>query len=127
VYVPFFAEYVYQLYVASKSHISNITQFCDREKDNLSLTFKMVTGMYDALFDKPFPYMMCMHNAPVNVGDTNPYFHFHIEFFTPLRSDGVQQFNASSETGVWAHCNPSAPEDKAGELREALERFKENI
>jgi UDPglucose--hexose-1-phosphate uridylyltransferase len=68
-----------------------------------------------------------MHNAPVNSRDqeaADKYFHFHIEFYTPLRSSNIQQFNASSETGVWAHCNPSSPEEKAGELREALKRFR---
>jgi len=127
VYVPYFAEYVYQVYITSKAHKASIAQFNDREKNNLALTFKMVTGMYDSLFNKKFPYMMCMHNAPVNSENADDFFHFHIEFYTPLRSDGVQQFNASSETGVWAHCNPSAPEEKAGELREALNRFQEKI
>ena len=130
VYVPYFAEYVYQVYIASKAHKSNIAQFGGSQKNNLALTLKMVTGMYDTLFDKKFPYMMCMHNAPVNSGDINKteeFFHFHIEFYPPLRADGVQQFNASSETGVWAHCNPSAPEEKAGELREALKRFQEKL
>ena len=127
-YVPFFAEYVYQIYIASKTHKFNITEFDGREKDNLALTLKIITGMYDALFEKKFPYMMCMHNAPVNDHkDTDKYFHFHIEFYTPLRSENVQQFNASSETGVWAHCNPSSPEEKAAELRDALERYKKRL
>ena len=128
VYVPFFAEYVYQVYIASKAHKSSITQFNESEKNNFALTLKMVTGMYDSLFNKKFPYMMCMHNAPVNYKDldkSDKFFHFHVEFYTPLRADNIQQFNASSETGVWAHCNPSAPEDKAEELRESLKRFNE--
>ena len=130
VYVPFFAEYVYQVYIASKKHKSDITKFNKNEKENLSLTLKTVTGMYDFLFNKKFPYMMCMHNAPVNLKNTkntSKAFHFHIEFYTPLRSENVQQFNASSETGVWAHCNPSSPEEKAEELRQALKRFRESI
>ena len=126
VYVPFFAEYVYQVYIASKTHKSNIAKFNKKERKNLALTLKMVTGMYDSLFNKKFPYMMCMHNAPVNLKNqktTDKTFHFHIEFYTPLRDANTQQFNASSETGVWAHCNPSSPEEKAKELREALNRF----
>ncbi|MEG1072120.1 MAG: galactose-1-phosphate uridylyltransferase, partial [Oscillospiraceae bacterium] len=54
------------------------------------------------------------------VGDA---FHFHIEFVPPMRSETVQQFFASSETGAGAFCNPNKPEDKAGELREAYERY----
>ncbi|MCL2099766.1 MAG: galactose-1-phosphate uridylyltransferase [Oscillospiraceae bacterium] len=130
VYVPYFAEYVYQVYISSKPHKSNISQFNDNEKTAFAQALKMTTGMYDCLFDKKFPYMMCMHNAPVNVPQSKKikkYFHFHIEFYPPLRADGVQQFNASSETGVWAHCNPSSPEEKAAELRAALKRFSDKL
>ena len=42
-----------------------------------------------------------------------------------MRSADKQKFNASSETGVWAHCNPTAPEEKAEELRAAHKRFCE--
>ena len=35
-------------------------------------------------------------------------------------------FNASSETGAWAHCNPTCPEVTAEELRQAYKRFLEN-
>jgi UDPglucose--hexose-1-phosphate uridylyltransferase len=65
-----------------------------------------------------------MHNAPVNVDRTLiDDFRFHIEFFPPMRSADKQKFNASSETGVWAHCNPTKPETTAIELRAAHERF----
>ena len=60
-----------------------------------------------------FPYMMCMHNGPVNLDeDTKDYYHFHIEFYPPLRAADKIKFNASSETGVWAHCNPTAPRQR---------------
>lgn len=124
VYIPFFCEYPYGVYITSKKHRSNISEFDDREKTDLSLTFKMVTGMYDSIFDKKFPYMMCMHNAPVNSGEVSSFYHFHVEFFPPLRAENTQKFNASSETGVWAHCNPTAPEEKAAEMRAALKKFK---
>jgi UDPglucose--hexose-1-phosphate uridylyltransferase len=73
--------------------------------------------------------MMCMHNGPVNMEETehaghDDYFHFHIELYPPMRSADKQQFMASSETGVWAHCNPTAPEEKAIELRAAVEKYR---
>jgi len=127
VYIPFFCEYPYGVYITSKKHRSNIAELDDKEKTDLALTFKMVTGMYDSIFDKKFPYMMCMHNAPVNSGDVSEVYHFHVEFFPPLRAENTQKFNASSETGVWAHCNPTAPEEKAAEMREALAKFKNKL
>ncbi len=68
--------------------------------------------------------MMCMHNAPVNGRDYSKDFHFHIEFFPPMRSAEKQKFNASSETGAWAHCNPTCPEETSKELRAAYEKYK---
>ncbi|MBZ4646332.1 MAG: UDPglucose--hexose-phosphate uridylyltransferase [Petroclostridium sp.] len=122
-FLPFFSEYPYGMYIASKKHKQNLTQFSDSEKYNLAKIIKETAGTMDALFDYPFPYMMCMHQDPVNSGDFSEYYHFHIEFFPPMRSAEKQKFNASSETGAWAHCNPTAPEEKAEELREAYKRF----
>ncbi len=124
VFLPFFCEYPYGVYIMSKRHIGNIAQFTEAERVDFAETLRLTTGMLDSLFDYKFPYMMCMHNAPVNCEDTSDYYHFHVEFFPPMRSADKQKFNASSETGAWAHCNPTAPEAKAIELREALERFK---
>lgn len=126
VFLPFFCEYPYGVYIMSKRHIQNIAEFTDEEKADFAKVMKETTGMLDSLFDYKFPYMMCMHNAPVNGEDTSEYFHFHVEFFPPMRSAEKQKFNASSETGAWAHCNPTAPEEKAKELREAHKKFVEN-
>ena len=122
VFVPFFSAYPYGLYIVSKAHKQYITEFTEREKDNLAAAIKNAAGTLDSLFDYTFPYMMCMHQAPVNSGDVSD-FHFHIEFYPPMRSRDKQKFNASSETGAWAHCNPTCPEEKAEELRAAYKKF----
>lgn len=124
-FLPFFSEYPYGVYIASKKHLQNITQFNEEQKYNLAKIIRETAGMLDSLFGYPFPYMMCMHQDPVNSGDFSDYYHFHIEFFPPMRSAEKQKFNASSETGAWAHCNPTAPEEKAEELRQAYKRFLE--
>jgi UDPglucose--hexose-1-phosphate uridylyltransferase len=123
VILPFFTEYPYGVYIFSKKHLQNLSQMNDKEKDDLARCIKRTVGMLDSLFDYPFPYMMCLHQDPVNSEDTKDYYHFHIEFFPPMRSKEKIKFNASSETGAWAHCNPTAPEEKAAELREAYAKF----
>jgi len=122
VIIPFFSEFTYGVHIISKEHKKYITDFNDKEKLVLAETVRNTAGMLDSLFDMQFPYMMCMHNAPVNMDDIEG-FHFHIEFFPPMRSKDKQQFLASSETGAWAHCNPTAPEEKAEELRSAYKKF----
>lgn len=122
VFLPFFTEYPYGVYIISNNHKQFITDFTEEERLALAQTIRDTAGTLDSLFDYAFPYMMCMHNAPVD-GEDYSDFHFHIEFFPPMRSAEKQKFNASSETGAWAHCNPTCPEDTAEELRQAYRKF----
>ena len=127
-YVPYFADYAYGVFITAKSHKTNIAQFTKSERENLGKAMRAVSGGYDALFDTRFPYMMCMHNAPVNMEnqeEIDKNYHFHIEYYPPMRAADRQQFQASCETGAWAHCNPTAPEEKAAELKSAVLRFLE--
>ncbi len=123
VYLPFFSEYPYGVYISSKRHMGSLSDFTEEEKISLGKVIKNTVGTLDALFDMKFPYMMCMHQVPVNSGNFNDFYHFHIEFFPPLRSGNKIKYNASSETGAWAHCNTTAPEDKAAELKAAYNKY----
>lgn len=122
VFLPFWSEYPYGIMVASKSHKQYITDFHEKERKNLAAAVREAAGTLDCLFGFPFPYMMCMHQGAVNCDETD-YHHFHIEFFPPMRSKDKIKFNASSETGAWAHCNPTCPEEKALELIEAHKKY----
>jgi UDPglucose--hexose-1-phosphate uridylyltransferase len=127
--LPFFTEYPYGMYIYAKRHVPSINRFNDREKNNLGLALKDTAGTLDALFDIQFPYMMCMHQIPVNSDDSSrnysDFYHFHIEFYPPMRSKDKQKFNASSETGAWAPCNPTSPEEKSEELRQAYKKYND--
>lgn len=123
VYLPFFTEYPYGMYISSKSHKQNICQFDEGEKQNLAKAIRETAGTLDCLFDFSFPYMMCMHQEAVNSGDFSKHYHFHIEFFPPMRSREKVKYNASSETGAWAHANPTKPEERAVELRNAHKKY----
>lgn len=123
VFVPYFTAWPYGVYIVPNKHTGNIIELNDVQKDDLADILKKVTGAYDTLFDKSFPYMMAFHQTPVNTEDASAYYHFHIEFYPPLRARESQYFRASCETGAGAYCNVTLPEEKAAELREAYERF----
>ena len=123
VFVPFFSPITYGVQIMANRHVSTIGEMTTEEIHALGETMGLVAGMYDSVFDNNFPYMMCMNNAPINSGDQTNSFHFHIEFFPPMRAADKQQFFASSETGMGAWCNPTAPEDKAQELKAAYNKF----
>lgn len=128
VFVPYFTAWPYGTYIVSKRHTGNLTEFGEAQKDDLADALKKISGAYDALFDRQFPYMMALHQTPVNSGGgASEYYHFHIEFYPPLRSRDNQYFRAASETGAGAYCNVTLPENTAAELREALSRFTGGI
>lgn len=126
VYLPFFTDYPYGIFIVHKSLRGSLTQFSEKEKHDLAEIIKNSTGALDTLFDKPFPYMMCIHQTPVNTKeyeDCDLYYRFHIEFYPPLRDANRVKFYASSEMGAWAAANTRAVEETAEELRIAYKKF----
>jgi len=122
-YIPFFTDYPYGLFITSKRHLTALSDFTEREKHSLADMLKQMTGAMDTLFDRLFPYMMVIHQRPVNSESVEEYYHFHIEFYTPLREPNKIKYYASSEMGAWAACNPHAVEETSGKLREAHQRY----
>ena len=70
----------------------------------------------DNLWRTPFPYVMALHQAPVNSGEQTG-FHFHIELHPPLRRPGLLKYLAGPEIGGGNFLNDTSPEEKAHELR----------
>jgi UDPglucose--hexose-1-phosphate uridylyltransferase len=118
-FVPYFADYPYQVFIIPRKHRLSIDEFSEKERKDLGESLKRITSTYDNLFERDFPYMMCFHQKPTD-GKDYSYYQFHIEFYPPLRNQKTQKFNASSETGSWTHGNPTSPEEKAKELRKIL-------
>lgn len=127
-FIPFFCEYPYGVYLLPKVPLSSLADFEEEHIASFAEALKVITGSFDLLFDKKFPYMMCLYNAPVNSDDTYPgadqYYRFHVKFFPPLRGENAIKWNASSETGAWVHGNPRKVEETAQELKEAIARFR---
>ena len=129
-YLPFFTDYPFGIFIASKNQKNYFSDFNISERKDLANMLKYCTGALDQLFDKPFPYMMCVHQSPVNMpehADCQQYFSFHIEFYPPLRAENTIKWYASSEMGAWAAANTRAVEETAVELRTALEKFKNSL
>ncbi len=125
-FLPFFTDYPYGVFISAKRNRSTFLDFTEVEKKDLATILKIVTGGLDSLFDKPFPYMMCVHQAPFNSPEYNGssnYFNFHIEFYPPLRNENTIKHYASSEMGAWAATNTRMAEETAIELRTAVEKF----
>lgn len=122
-YIPYFTDYPYGVFVVTKTAKGSLAEMNENEKSDLAEILKKVTAAFDKLFNKPFPYMMCVHQTPVNrpeYENAREYFHFHIEFYPPLREENKIKWYASSEMGAWAAANTLSVEDCATKLRELI-------
>ena len=115
-YIPFFARWPFEVHISARRHVQALTDFAAREQQALAVTLKQLLGAYDRLFDLSFPYMMVLHQRPTDDADYNHY-HFHIEFYPPLRSASKLKYLAGSETGAGMFINDTLAEEKAAELR----------
>jgi UDPglucose--hexose-1-phosphate uridylyltransferase len=116
-FVPFFARWPYEVHVVSKRHVQSLEDLELGEQRDLASILKALLVAYDSLFGIAFPYMMVMHQKPCD-GQSYEYYHFHIEFYPPLRTATKLKFLAGSETGAGMFINDSLPEITAAALRE---------
>lgn len=117
--IPFFARYPYEVHIYPRRHLGLFTDLTAKETRGLAGILKQVLVGFDGLFERSFPYIMCVHQAPTDGGDHGHY-HFHIEFFPPMRSATKLKYLAGSEAGAGMFINDTLPEEKAAELRKHI-------
>jgi len=115
-FVPYFARYAYEVYVAPKRSVPHVFALSDAEAEALARALKDVAVRYDNLWRQPFPYVMTLHQAPTDGGDYRD-FHFFVGFLPPLRRPNVVKYLAGPEIGGGNFLSDTAPEEKAAELR----------
>jgi UDPglucose--hexose-1-phosphate uridylyltransferase len=120
-FVPYFARYAYEVYVAPKRTVPHVSSLTDAECESLARALKNVTVRFDNLWKQPFPYVMPLHQAPTDGGDYRD-FHFFIGFLPPLRQPNTLKYLAGPEIGGGNFLSDTSPEEKAAELRAQPER-----
>jgi UDPglucose--hexose-1-phosphate uridylyltransferase len=115
-FVPYFARYAYETYVAPKETHPRLSGLAQSELKDLAQALKVILVRFDNLWRMPFPYVMTLHHAPADGGDYSS-FHFHIEFHPPLRKPNLLKYLAGPEIGGGNFLSDTLPEEKAEELR----------
>jgi UDPglucose--hexose-1-phosphate uridylyltransferase len=115
-FVPYFARYAYEVYVAPRRSVPHIFALNDVEIESLARALKDVAVRFDNLWRMSFPYVMPLHQAPTDGGDYRG-FHFFIAFHPPLRRPNVLKYLAGPEIGGGNFLSDTAPELKAAELK----------
>jgi UDPglucose--hexose-1-phosphate uridylyltransferase len=118
--VPFFARWPYEVHLQPRRHIGWLHELAEAEVDGLASALLDVLRAYDALFGFSMPYVMAIHQRPVDRGDHDAY-HLHVELYPPHRTATKLKYLAGSEAGGGAFINDSLPEETAPQLRAALQ------
>lgn len=125
--IPFFTDYPYGVHIVDKKLTPNIGEMNDYQLNNLAKALKYVTFAFDKIFDRPFPYMLCVHQTPVNddfYEEALKYYSFHIEFYPPLREKDKIKWYASSEMGAGAATNTVLVEDTAQIMKNIIQKLQ---
>ncbi len=115
-FLPYFARYAYEVYVAPKRPCRSVAELSDAEAKDYAEALKTVLVKYDNLWKMPFPYVMPLHNAPTD-GGVYDGFHFHLQFHPPLRKPNLLKYLAGPEIGGGNFLSDTSPEEKASELQ----------
>ncbi len=94
-FIPYFARYAYEVFVAPKQTHPNLTTLNNPEVADLAAVLREVLIRFDNMWGMRFPYVMPVHQAPADGGDYRS-FHSHIEFYPPLRKPGLLKYLAGN-------------------------------
>lgn len=117
--VPYWAIWPFETMVIPRTHFGAINEMDGALRGHLADIIKRLTTRYDNLFQIPFPYSMAMHQSPTD-GAKHPEWHFHLHYYSPMRSATVQKVMAAYELGAGPE-RDDLPENAASALRAASE------
>jgi UDPglucose--hexose-1-phosphate uridylyltransferase len=125
-YVPYAARWAYEVHVTLRAHRPSLLACEPGELRMLAQALQAITRGYDALFQRPFPYVMVVHQAPTSApregSAAAEHGHLHVEFYPPLRTADKLKYLAGSEQGAGTFISDTLPEESAASLREAIGR-----
>jgi len=123
-FVPAWARYTYEVWVAPRRPMAFFSELRDAERADLARALKTVLLKYDGLWQRPFPYLMAWFQAPLD-GSPHPEAHLHAEFYPPYRSRDRLKYLAGTELAAGMFASDALPEASARELRAVEVRIEE--
>lgn len=114
-FVPVCARWAYELWIAPRRSAPTLAALSDLERRDLAQALRLALQKLDALWHRPMPYVLAVHQAPAR--GEHPYAHVHIEIYPWLRMPGRLKYLAGSEVGAGTFTADTLPEAKAAELR----------
>jgi UDPglucose--hexose-1-phosphate uridylyltransferase len=117
-YVPAASRWPYEVQIAPHRQVLDIPGLTPEERDSFGPLYLDVLHRFDALFDKPMPYISAWHQAVVGEGRELGY--LHLQVFSIRRAADKLKFLAGSESAMGSFVNDIVPEIAAAKLRDVI-------
>ena len=118
VVVPFWAAWPFETIVIPRRPAARLPELDGVARDRLAHTLVALTGRYDGLFRRPFPYSMGWHQAPFGDGPADAFdgWQVHAHFYPPLQRANIRKFMVGYELLAETQ-RDLTPEEAAERLR----------
>ena len=113
------ARFVYETYIVPKRQVASISELNEEETKSYAEIHHQVIVKFDNLYSMSFPNITMLQNAPTDGSIESKQFHFHTEFYPPMRSPDKLKYLAGFESGGGNIVNPVLPEEAAERMRNA--------
>ena len=115
-YVPYAARYSFEIHVAPKVSVADLSELTPEVADAFPAIAKEVLQRLDGVFDIPMAYIAAWHQAPVREG--RDLLRLHWQITSVRRAPGKLKYLAGSESSMGAFIMDLRPEQSAAQLRE---------
>jgi UDPglucose--hexose-1-phosphate uridylyltransferase len=115
-YVPYAARYSFEIHVAPKLSVADLSELTPEVADAYPAIAKEVLQRLDGVFDIPMAYIAAWHQAPVREG--RDLLRLHWQITSVRRAPGKLKYLAGSESSMGAFIMDLRPEQSAAQLRE---------
>lgn len=124
-FVPACARYPYEAWVMPSRPVSSFAALDAPARRDLARALKTVLLKYEALWQRPMPYLMAWYQAPTD-GAAHPETQLHAQICPPYRTRERLKYLAGTELAAGMFVMDALPEEKARELQQIDIRFDDD-
>ena len=117
--VPVCARYSYEIWIAPLRAVPYLHQLEAAVRKDLARALKTVLMKLDALWARPFPYVLAWFQAPTD-GHAHPECHLHVEIYPAYRTREKLKYLAGTELAAGLFACDSLPEEAARQLQSVV-------
>ena len=119
-FVPEAARWPYEVRIFPAARVPDLPALGEAAREAFGPLYLDVLRRFDALFDRPAPYIAAWHQAPVKDQQARRTFAAHLQVLSIRRAPGKLKYLAGTESGMGVWINDIVPEEAAQRLREAV-------